>query len=76
MARSDTSESVRWGNITWSWCGERRERSVDHWSDHTSSLGGDDTSRSYCSHDPLGRGSVEGTRNRLDRGMNLGLVSL
>jgi hypothetical protein len=76
MARSDTSQSVRWGNITWSWCGERRERSVDHWSNHTSSLGGDKASRRHGPNDPLGRGSVEGVRNRLGRRMILRFVGL
>jgi hypothetical protein len=76
MGGSDTSQSVRWGNITWSWCDEGREGSVDHRSDHTSSLGGNDTSRCDCSDDPLGRGPLEGSRNGLGRGINLRFMNL
>jgi hypothetical protein len=39
-------------------------------------LSGDDTSRRYRSDDPLGRGSVDSTRNRLGGGMNLRFMSL
>jgi hypothetical protein len=78
MARSDTSQSGCWGDRSSIrvWRGKGRERSIYHWSNHSSCLGGDYAGGSDCSNNPLGRSSVEGTRNWLSRGMNLRFVSL
>ena len=73
---SDTSESGCWRDSTWGGGGERRERGVDHWGDHSPSLGGYDSRRCDRSHDSLGRSSVEGTRHWLSGVMSLGFMGL
>lgn len=78
MARSDSSQSGVWGDRSSIRVlrGKSRQGSIDHRSNHSSCLGGDDPGRRDCSDDPLGRGSVEGTREGLGGGMNLRFMSL